>query len=506
MLHGLATFPGVQRVLGCEVTLAPGIQPSVATLSIAPQEPPASAGGLTGGLLELTYGGVRVRWPDCRVTGHRFETTERGRVWHLTVVDRRWRWEWGSISGRYNVCRDDGSLDPLTERSPQALASLCLDSLGERGYDVSLLPNGSQPFVAWNDANPAQALERLAASLGCRVVLRLDSTVALWPLGVGRELPMLPEVQTLDRAAALPPRPDAIAVVAGATRFQHDFPLEAVGLDRDGVVRPIDELAYRPRGGWKTADLPHFNQVNDPLDRRRARESVFRWYRIRATGLVLPGYGVIDDLSQLLPIEAEQVETYFLDAQPQSKPSQVWGVWHDPQRNVTLGNVVEEVQPLDDDASNYARRALVSAPRTIDRFAGIVRFSAPVYKLVAQANGFTIGAAELMLRTAVNVRPSPTALPLRHERVRSLASFTGTTSVHIVDHAELVRTVVPQFSMSYALLGLVDNRDRVNREYADRAPQQATYVGLVPLEPDGAIDAVTFTIGPAGCTTKAIRR
>ena len=77
---------------------------------------------------------------SCKLDNLRLEWGAQGTLWHLSFFDRRWKWRFGQIGGRYNLYNPDQSLNTSTEKSPQLLASLCLEMMGETGYDVSNLP------------------------------------------------------------------------------------------------------------------------------------------------------------------------------------------------------------------------------------------------------------------------------------------------------------------------------------------------------------------------------
>src|SRR5437764_461372 len=100
------------------------------------------------------------------------------------------------------------------------------------------LAHGAWPSVGTLYVAPQPA--RLSAALGCRVVLRLNNSVSIEPAGVGNDLPLGTDVLAGSQAAEPPPRPDALVLVCGHTRWQHDFRLEAVGVEADGSLRPID--------------------------------------------------------------------------------------------------------------------------------------------------------------------------------------------------------------------------------------------------------------------------
>src|SRR5262245_12515727 len=99
-------FPGITHLHSVSMSCRHGIAPSVAVLEIVPQ---ADFDTETGTLV-LAYDGIEIEFPDCKVDRASFARNGQGMIWRLQILDRRWRWRFGQISGRYNERREDGSL------------------------------------------------------------------------------------------------------------------------------------------------------------------------------------------------------------------------------------------------------------------------------------------------------------------------------------------------------------------------------------------------------------
>jgi hypothetical protein len=524
------SFPGIDQVVSATYTLAHGITPGLAFLEIAPQ------GGFVGegGALVFEFGGVTLVFPDCKIDTLSLARTSQGLVWRLAILDRRWKWAFPTISGVYNVraasgeiLRPDASASPGasivldTERTPQELAALLLDALGETLYSVAELPNDTRPRVDWDHTPAASALAELCEALGCRVVLALDGTVAIRRLGAGAALPEL--ASTIDRWLGVDPpeRPDALAVVCGPTRHQVDLLLEAVGRDLDGSIKPIDDLSYKPAGGWGDIDLAAYLNLADPRAAELAAATVFRWYRIK-TPFDVPTL----DAAQGIRIETahtlfeialgggEQVETELFDGYARGKPSQVWGVWYD--RKLSFVNTVAKLATITDFQSDYALAALVSRGWRIDAERGMVVFAEPVYRLETVAGELKIAPAELVLRTSIRLRDSQRAWS-RYARMRPLGATWGTQAKAVFRDDVFVNVVARYNPAGYpGLVGVDTNQADVDAEadsaldaaeaaLATRVPEARWYAGLVPISPDGAIVHVSWSMGPAGTTTIAGR-
>jgi len=344
---GIVTFPGLRQAISAQFALSHGISPSVCTITCAPQPPTFTP---APGTLEFRFGNTRLRFPGSIIDDFSASLGPSGEVWMLSILDRRWRWRFAEpIWGQYNQRLENGELarsdDPTEEtelfapsrKTPQELARLCLAKMKEANADVSELPNNTYPEIFWDFVNPAEALQQLCESLGCRIVLQLNDRVAIRRVGKGRNLPddasLMEDSLTLDLQA----KPDAIWCVCAPSRFQVDFKLEAVGRRSDGRIAPIADLDYTPQSGWETVDLEHFNNITNPtaLTKELAKATVFKWYRIIAPASI-PGFGpLVHGIHQII-LEDSQVEQTTDAAASQgagqprkhNRPAQVHGVWY----------------------------------------------------------------------------------------------------------------------------------------------------------------------------------
>lgn len=551
--QGLARFPGITHLLSATISLGHGISPGSAQLRIAPQESfPHETGTLS-----ISYGETSLEFPDCKLDRSNVRRGEDGERWTISLMDRRWKWRFGQVSGKYNVWREDatlqqgtaspgsGELVANTERSPQQLAALYLDALGETGYDVSELPDETRPPVDHDHDNPADALAELCESLGCRVVLRLNNTVRLVRSGVGAELPA---DFLLENAPAVnfPEKPDRIAVACGPSFFQTDFPLEAVGLDlaegddgsKSETLKPIDELSYKPTGGWSVADLPYFNNVAIDVGGRDiaalravAVKSVFRYYRV-ITPVHVPGYGQVDRLEQILPLFEEQVRTGLENAHSAPLPAAVFGQWFpglDEQANTE-----DELTPQGDSPPSTVADGTSKSPFylrgfSVDTARGVVIFDEPVYRnSTPQAAAVTVAPAKLVLRTKCQVRDAETLAVSRHVRERSSGSGLNTQPRYL-KHDELVLTHVPTYDAATygqfptgggtdprAVTAIATNLEEVNAaadryldvalaEYTQSRPRRVRAIGIRAIELDGAIEQITYSVNASGAVTSVAR-
>lgn len=259
-------WPGVAACDSCEYTNSHGITPGRAILITYP----SFADPDEFGDLAFTDGKNAVAIVDCKVEKMTTQySNSSGVSYILEIVDRRWRWATGQITGHYNQKDSNGKLVPWTIRSPKELAQLCLDAMGENNPYVNL-PNGlgkaaganvekylrlgenypqtlTNPEVVWDHTNPAQALVRLIEPFGCRLIYQhVFDRIVITTLGTGLPFGSLP-AESLAPNIDAPPAPAALAAFSvDPVKIQCRFLLQAVGKEWDGSYVPINQLSYAP--------------------------------------------------------------------------------------------------------------------------------------------------------------------------------------------------------------------------------------------------------------------
>lgn len=528
--QGIVTFAGIQGLpfLDFNFTLTHGRSPNVFSIQIPPQP-----GGrlVQGGTVAIIYGGWRVEFRGCKVDSvDTVRTNEGFEVWTLNILDRRWKWAFGEISGYYNV-RRAGAVVPQTRKSARELCELCLDAMGEQRYDVAAIPNDQYPEVEWNYVNPSEALARLCDEVGCRIVLGLDDRVRLRKAGVGRQLPRggtaLEDALTLNP----PERPDELVFVGDRILWQADFKLEAVAEDTDGTIKLLSDVSYAPRehdihrdgNKWALADLEAFEAVEEK-HRERAKQNAYRKYRLVLPITVpLPARNLrVEDINRLLPIESDLIETEIVSGEERRQPAVVWGVYAMHDAGVLNSNEVRDPDRPDRFEGDLERHpdSIYHRGFKVDTRLGIVEFSEPVFRWKSKRRTVDdesidepyMMPAEIHLRVAFGVRLEDTAAWIHYElRRHSPERRFGTRPEYVK---------VPDAPLTYRwdarrgrwIDNLAEYRrtantylDEYERRYEIDTPQGMTWPGIVAVEPDGAIQQVTWSITERGTTTRATR-
>lgn len=398
-------FPGL-HITKAELVMTHGVSPSVCVAWAAPIASSFAIGPLTFG----ENGVPMFSLQDCAiddVTGLE-AALNRGQRVAVRILDRRWKWKGVRIDGRYNVRRPDGLARVATKLSYRDTLAKLLEALGESDYDISLPHDDLEgPTVEWEGARADLELARLIHKVGCLVVLGLDNKIRVVPNGSGAAYP----VNGRERWPAIEFFPSSLPYASrtkfAPTIFQSKLKLEAVGLDNTGEVLPIDELSYAPAGGWDSQVPGVYKDVEDDFDREMARETVYKWYRVKEQWngeIALPGTAdsgssqqeeimAIEDILPLLPtLVMPQSRT---DTNPEEYEN-----WP-PDRPVVEGYFYNnDLTGYEERMGDYARW---DDAFDLDLERGIVKFDQYVYEV--NEEGYPV-AAELYLEAAYHARAS----------------------------------------------------------------------------------------------------
>ena len=336
--QGYCTFTGIPAVLSANVTITLGINPSVISITCPP---PAANDVYKVGDVTWSYVAVDEHsndnftrtFSDCLVDS--VEVVNQGtEVWNLSLLDRRWKWAFGQISGRYNS-RVNGTVLPKNRKTLRELVELCLEAMGETGYDTSVVDANEYPNVEWDLEVPAKALASLIDEYGLTVSLQKDDTVKVVRLGFGVSVPTknrLHYSQTFDPSNY----PSRIRSVSRPTVFQADLPLKAVGFEQEfdegelhakgnalldagdvdqfnamveqfiygpsstkcTELKPIEELSYAPLApsGYRSSD-PEKSWRKYPVYEYAEGEEVRTWTRLNPESQQQGGGGGVMDFS-----------------------------------------------------------------------------------------------------------------------------------------------------------------------------------------------------------------
>lgn len=503
-VQGFVNWPGVptDQVIGLRMTLSGSTAPSVAQLACGTNLGDVaqfgtlsfgSTGGPGQGPIALT---------ECARATAREVLDGNGAHWVLPIYDRRWRWQYGHISGSYNQVRPDGSL--VRETEPQQLAALCFAAFGETRYDVSRMPNAVRPAVLWDRANAADALQALCSELGCIIHLNpLTNTAEVWPIGSGNAtLPDYPG-ESIGYSLGGQIQPEQVELIAGPTEFESEFyAYEPVGLDTDGRWKPIDDLSYKPAGGWERepVDFPNisgsYNDPNtfEPKDiRSLAVSTVWRRYKILGQfsglfpGLWSPTY-LFD--SELEPQEIGDLQ--FLNGRVGASIDT-----DGTPRRLPIEVRTRHWRHRGGDSETYLQ---YDGTVNLDTKLGQVVFNEPVFRATADGlGGWIYTPASVLVRCAYHagrggvyhcytrLRETGSTIKTEPESLR----FSRVSLKVVEDGVGDVISTTESEIQSEADLQL----DGYVAKYADQPAGGFNYSGIIPLALNGVVRQVTWSLG-----------
>ncbi len=239
----------------------------------------------------------------------------------VELKDRRWKWRYRTFTGRYNVVisNNDGDVryDPDTVKQyipgnpPQYvlysfddIARDLLEGMGEQNvWQIPIEYTTHIPLnKEWENENPAVALQEMCEEISFGIGLRVSDNLAMIvKIGSG-VYPSLQDTYKINEGTGVTycDKPDYVKVVGNRIQNEITISLEAVGVDVDGEIRKLVNLAYVPdpydpndgTGFGKSALLgrPFSNITGGPgytaeEAQALAEKSVFKYFRMPYTGL-----------------------------------------------------------------------------------------------------------------------------------------------------------------------------------------------------------------------------
>ena len=488
-----ATFPNIQ-VLSADFVFSTGATPSICILTGIPYSVTCTPGPLVIG-----DGTNYVAFQDCAVErsiGLEEKTYQGPRVTYR-VLDRRWRWRGVRVNGEYNMRKPDGTILPSTKKSYYELIGLIATALGEPSFtcDIASLTIDA-PHVRWDNADASAELEWLCQHAGCAVTLGLDNLMHVVKRGEGTLYPpnSHERMPSVDQSPTL--IPSAVKVTFAPTVYEKLVELEAVGLDTDGTIRPIDSLSYKLTGGWSTWQ-PGYQALGAGTEGSLANLTVYRWYRPKlGIGFTLPDGSTTQSLDYILPLNDTRAVTAYYSSNeklPKSSPALVIGVWFD-------GSLKGE-----NTSTSTSSMRPVTVPFQVDGETGIVKFERPVFQTDTSLNQSSPSLYMLCQFTARSTAEGMGRIAYSKEVSTGLP---GALSGYVVPLSEssMSRKVVQGYSTVFQPTTVADNKatldthaDALAAEYARNfkhypmATQE--WVGIIPYPLAGNLLQMRWVVG-----------
>lgn len=539
---GSSTYAGIPCVYG-QFTLSHGTRPSAATIYFVRDQVVPPYGDLVIEGTDEFGNGNQITFRNCFADN--VQATAGGDpLIVVRIVDRRWAWDFAAISGHYNIRSESGD-SIYNEKSPRDLAILCLDVMGEAGYDLGDFNPDARPQIDWELVNPARALDELVNEFGYRIALGLDNHVHVFKAGVG-DISFLDRFTWLEDTVGidLPKRPDGIIVAGGRTLWNMKLWLEPVGLELNGEWKNIDKLSYKPVDGWESTCLPRVpSNLVYPADAKAedkeqinqlAVKHIYRTYRIcvrkpphwvavdldgnynnppygRYLGLEeVPGYteATIKERWQLLPLEPSQNlrdntavkpgEKAGNSLLPKRKPPSVVGFFNSGNIIAKDSKQREALKGMQNESRAY------KFPFDIDYDRGLVTFDNLMHCIIDKIRR----PAMVWLKVASGVRDSKSREWKRHTIEQNFPTPLGAGKM-VIAHEE----VQLRYAIDLEEILKSDNKADVERELRyylnsaiatleQKASRSGEFAGILAIEPSGLVQQISWEWGSNGPKTK----
>lgn len=501
---------------------AHGTVPSVIAVRVAPADFRPRSTPFT---VALTYANITRTFPDCILDKGVWSYSAGGNRMDVRILDHRWRWQFAQKPLTKHVNRRIGrKIREGTRMTSRELARLLLEAAGEANFDIEKIPEEDYPEVEILGIKPPMVeLEALVSRYGLRVCYVPQSRlVRIVRPGEGALLPVNDYLAFPSTGVDPPERPNKLHIVGGPVQVWTRWKLIPVGQEteeEDSKIIPIDDLSYTPDDGWQTQYPESMTGVSGEEERRLALKTVYRWYRIDRSedtpdeidGEANPAIAwfllALDDpsgdplylskLEQILPVKdtIPEIET-AADGSERFKKAIIRGDWYEGQIDTRTEN-----QNADD--------GTYQGGWSLDRENGIVMFTDPVYLFDREdeVDG-PIKPAELTIELTCQIRPKANEPPLRPVYVQNVSRQGG--GIKLLSRRDLERVI--KFLDGELDDGVEDfegDAAPVAEEYLSSLQTDKTAVGLYnrvePMDPDGAIQQLSYAVGVGGATTTISR-
>ena len=264
-----ASFSGIPLSGTASFTMCQGPTPSTGTISIRGRASLPSKGHLF-----LSDGKNSISIGPLYFTNPVVSYSDQGRELRATLVDRRVLWRGSWVYGTFNKIEAAGAYHTILNL--RQLFALCFRAFNLRPT-LFRIPDAA-PAVKWEFMNPAAAIQDLCERFGLTVGLSVQGVPYICPANYGRRWPKGSH-QVIEHGETHRYYPGGLRILGRRIIEEKTcVDLDAVGLETDGRVRKINDLSYKPLGGWGKSIIMLFSDVADKDKRALAEKCIYKWY------------------------------------------------------------------------------------------------------------------------------------------------------------------------------------------------------------------------------------
>ena len=462
-----ATYAGLKLAGTASFTMTQGVSPSSCSIWLVGHVLPPRSGSLW---FSDEWGSVSF-YPMIAIEPS-FSEGPEGKLTRVTLVDKRFFWKRGYVEGIYN--RPLGYTQ-YQERALSTLLKDCFDAV-QTSYALFQIPN-AYPEVVWEYDNPIAMVQDLCERYGLGIGLMNNGTAWVAPMNYFVGGWPSRRYKISEKATGNSWGPSSIIVVGNRLVNQECFyDLTAVGLETDGVIKPINDLSYTPSGGWGNSIVKLFSDISNEEHRKLALHCIFKWYAWIPDSLDVR-WKKLPWLSHTCEEKTELAITTF------DKPY-----------------VVVECSDFDGVTWLKGTKKRIDTGYTIDSENGLVMFDVPLVTMEdgpSSSSGAT--AAVVDLNVAYEKKGNGADDFYWYKQ-----NMNGEGPAHVVHDSALTAFCIDGSPQNTTELRLKATEiiNSVKEGLMEGYSETREYPGLVSVDAIGCFRSVTWTIGPSGSTTK----
>lgn len=473
-------FPGIVNPIHGIGTQTVGARPDKFIAYCQLQNGSPDTSGLS--TLQFSFAGSTITWFNVLCDKGVKQITTHGHMQIYELLDRRWSWKRAFYTRAYNVRQSDGTIDTVTQATIPQIVTDLFGQIGDT-VDVSDITSTEFPEIVYDHDNVVDAIEELLGSRGYVISPSMTTPVTkIWRKGNGLTIPNNGDLVSVNMSTNPPEIPEFLSCFCGKTYVQSKLKCDAIGQDLDGSIKSVDDLSYKPAGGWDGTDIDSMGMITDPVAQQLALKTVGRWYQVstQADGTYdlnfggidyCPGEIVVTSAWQYLPIQPVLLasNTDVFGKEKYDEPS-VEGTFYQ--------SVAQANPPLQQNTPDFTK--VDQRKYRIDPERGIVQFNDVTLKMNLATNKLTF--ADVYLNCAYSVHDLNTFVKDRYFNTTNL----GGIGLDLFKKEELNRQIIVAYTDGTPTVsGITDNTavidDELQQYLMAAAFQYQTQDGLVAI-------------------------
>lgn len=496
------TYNGKNAIGGFSFILGQGLTPSTGSICFPADNSPVING--QPGSLVINCDGQSIAFSDIYLVNPITVESEDGQVVQATLADKRYRWKYGFLRGKYNQL-DQTTGKPKEERVLTDLLDEAFAVFNEKPvyYDIDVL----YPVINWEFIEPVAAIEELCKKYSLCVAISPSGQVHISSTTYNKQSFNQTSVSYRERSNNWQLKPRSLVIVGDFMEVINLVDLQPVGVEITGqsdagTIKPINDLSYKPVEGWAKAltnDFASIYKSNKPWKEAQslAKQCVFKWYAY------IPSDNSIENSREVkLPWLGEYtVKNSVSSEMVRVKPS------------IFVNCMLFDYSTTKNNVNDNEEPAIEDLDFSLDYKNGILKFKNPVIKKLEGSSNFDpnmIEAAIIKLWIAHKTTPKRLSkglygnyyyekplggiMPSFFSKDDSLILYAYEGTVNGMDKQDIYnKTSLDEYCSRLA--------DTIAKKFDTTRPEQYTFEEILNVTPIGELKSVSWRVDENGWNT-----